>query len=147
MKTLSEILLEKLVINKETKSSNSTLDDLIFYFEIEKLMDNDDPLYKKPYITKEDFEEIKSKLEDFIERNNCNKETSKYYTNRGRKFDNNKISKKYIKDNAKWIGLNSFLKDEDTFFKKNSLYFKSNDSKKLIAMCGPYGGIKICKYE
>ena len=150
MKQITNFIIEKLRINKDIKLSNDNeeLEDLLKHFEFDKLYEIDKGrLMKQPYITKEEGEEIKQKLLDFILDNNVQKENFKYYTNRGRKFSNKKIDKDYTKDNSKLINLDKF-RDEDTLFKgDNGLKFEGNSETKVIAMSGPFGGMKICCYK
>ena len=151
MKYINSYIVEKLKLNKDINIENEDLKDLLLHFEFNRLLTGNEYGDSEPIITKEEEDEIKSKLEDFIVRNKCKKETAKYYTNRGKKFSNSKIDRDYKKNNASIIALNNkFIKlgDKAKIFQGlHGLYFKASDDDKMIAVQGPYGGIKICKYE
>lgn len=145
---LTNYIVEKLHLNKDIKVTNDDLDDLMLHFDLFDIYDKrygDDEIQK---LSDEEKTEIKDKLLDFIERNGCHKEDAKYYTNRGRKFDNPKVGRDYKKDNAAWMGIDYLISsNEKPIFKKGSLYFKISDKHKIVGMYGPYGGVKLCKYN
>lgn len=153
MKNLTIFIVERLKINKDTKikENNDVLNSILAHFEFDELLNASSTyLRKEPFLTKEEGEEIKSKLLEFIIDNNIvDVKKLKYCTNRGRKFKDKKINKDYKKDNAYWSALDLKLyKDKDAIeiYKKNGLTFKVSSEVKLIAMYGPYGGVKICEF-
>ena len=107
MKNIKEYIIEKFKITKDTASLTGyedDLNDLLLHFEFDSLYDYHIFGKIEHCMNKEDEEEIRTKLLDFLQRNDCHKETAKYYTNRGRKFNNKKIERDYKKDNAAWMG-------------------------------------------
>jgi len=147
MININEYVTEKLHLNKGIKTYNDDLESLMLHFDLFDVYDKrygNDEMQK---LSDEEKAEIKDMLLDFITRNECRKENAKYYTNRGRKFDNPKIAKDYKKDNASWMNIDMKIYNEKPIFKHGSLYFKVSDEHKIIEMCGPYGGVKICRYE
>lgn len=148
MISINEYIIEKLHLNKDIKTVNDDLIDLMVHFDLFDVYDKkygDDELHK---LSDEDKDKIKSELLDFIERNDCHKENAKYYTNRGRKFENPKVGKDYKKDTDALMGITRFIPYEaQPIFKHQSLYFKVNDKHKVVGMYGPYGGVKLCKYN
>lgn len=154
MRTLNQFIIERLKINKDTKikENNDVLNSILAHFEFDELLNaSSSYLEKEPFLTKEEGEEIKSKLLEFIIDNNIvDVKKLKYCTNRGRNFKDKKINKDYKKDNAYWMALNYKLdykaKDVIEIFKKKGLSFKVSLEVRLIAMYGPYGGVKICEF-
>ena len=149
MNTLYQYLIEKLKLTKDsqiTNTYNDSLDDLLKHFEFDSLFEIDKGrLMKEPYITKEEGEEIKNVLLDFIENNDCKKENFRYYTNRGAKFKDKKIDRDY-KKGGKYLSY-YYYNDEHILFTGNyGLKFAGNPKNKAIMMFGPLGGVKICRY-
>ena len=154
MRNLNKYLIERLKLNKYTKikENNDVLNSILAHFEFDELLNaSSSYLEKEPFLTKEESEEIQSKLLEFIIDNNIvDVKKLKYCTNRGRKFKDKKIDKDYKKDNAYWMARDHKLdykaKDTTEIFKKKVLSFKVSSEVKLIAMFGPDGGIKICEF-
>jgi len=153
MKSINHYIIEKFKLNSKNVNndnllSNKALEDLLEHFEFDKLYEIDKGrLMKKPYITEEEGEEIKKVLLKFIKENDCQKENFKYYTNRGTKFEKPKINRDYKKDDSIIINLNRFSKDHILYSCDYGLNFQANPESGIIAMTGPFGGIKMCSYK
>jgi len=153
MKTLKERIIEGLKIGTKTKVYKSTpvLDDILAHFEFDNLYEIDtERSQTEPYITKEDGEIIKNALQEFIDQNDIDKNQLAYYTGTNvNRVKDPKIAKDYNKNTATLMTLSSNIhvaKDNNQIFKKKSLRFETSAEKKMIAMFGPLGGTKICKY-
>lgn len=152
MKTLKEHIVEGLKIGTKTKVYKSTpvLDDILAHFEFDNLYEIDtERLRTEPYITKEEGETIKNALQEFIDQNDIDKNQLMYYTGSRNRVKDPKIAKDYKENSSTMRRLSSnlhFAKDNNEIFKKKSLRFETSAEKKMIAMFGPLGGTKICKY-
>ena len=154
MKQIKEFINEKLVINKDTKVNNTMspeLKNIWDHFEIDKLYEIDKGrLQNEPYITDEEGNELKEKLEDFLSKNKWDATKFKYFILAGHKFKDKKIAKDFKKHNMSVMNRNSYIsdaKDKETLFKKDSLRFDASASEKLLGMYGPYGGSKVVEFD
>lgn len=152
MKTLKEHIVEGLKIGTKTKVYKSTpvLDDILAHFEFDNLYEIDTERRQiEPYITKEEGEIIKNALQEFIDQNDIDKNQLMYYTGSRNRVKDPKIAKDYKENSSTMRRLSSnlhFAKDNNEIFKKKSLRFETSAERKMIAMFGPLGGTKICKY-
>ena len=152
MKDLKEYVVEGLKIGTKTKVYKSTpvLDDILAHFEFDNLCEIDtERSQTEPYITKEEGEIIKNALQEFIDQNDIDKNQLTYYTGSRNRVKDPKIAKDYKENSSTMRRLSSnlhFAKDNNEIFKKKSLRFETSAEKKMIAMFGPLGGTKICKY-
>jgi hypothetical protein len=153
MKNLSNYIIEKFKINSKNVNNeySDELKSLLDHFEFDKLYEIDEGRrQKEPYLTKEEGKEIMDKLDDFLIKNNANKDNFKYFIGQGHKFRDKKIAKDFKKHNPTMLWKDSALhyaKDNEKIFKKNSLYFEVSSQQKMIGMYGPFGGSKICQIE
>ena len=153
MNNLTQYLQEKLVINQNTKvitKMSPELESIWNHFEIYKLFEPTNWGDKTPFLTEEEGEELKTKLNDFLYDNHCDKTKFKYYILAGHKFRDKKIAKDFKKHNPTIIRLNSMLEfsnDKQILFKKSGLSFEVSSSNKILGMYGPYGGSKIVLLE
>ena len=153
MKSIIQFINEKLKINSQSNVSKNTevLDDILKHFEFDDLYEIDKGrLQEEPYITKEEGEEIKKLLQEFLDENNVtDKKSLKYFILQGHKFKDKKIAKDFRKHNPTVSRLNStlhFAKDNKRIYKKESLYFEVSSEVQLIGMYGPFGGSKLCYF-
>ena len=120
------------------------------HFEFDNLYEIDtERSQTEPYITNEDGEIIKNALQEFIDQNDIDKNQLTYYTGSRNRIKDPKIAKDYKENSSTIRRLSSNLhvaKDNNEIFKKKSLRFETSAEKKMIAMFGPLGGTKICKY-
>ena len=153
LSSLDDYILEKFKINSKNVNNeySDELKSLLEHFEFDKLYEVDEGrLQKEPYLTKEEGKEIMDKLDDFLVKNNANKDNFKYFIRQGYKFRSNKIAKDFKKHNPTMLWKDGALhnaKDNERIFKKNSLYFEVSSEVKMIGMYGPFGGAKICQIE
>ena len=154
MKKIKSFILEKLIINKDTKVNNSMspeMQSIWDHFEIDKLYEPDSGrLEKEPFLTEEEGNEMIKKLEDFLSKNKWDATKFKYFILAGHKFKDKKIAKDFKKHNPTIMWKNSdisYAKDKETLYKKDSLYFDASASKKLLGMYGPYGGSKVVEFN
>ena len=160
MKTINNYINEKLVIGKNIIHKNQNtknidemspeLESIWNNFEIDKLFEPSNWGNKTPFLTNEEGEELKIKLNDFLDNNHCDKTKFKYFILAGHKFRDKKIAKNFKKHNPTIIRLNSILEfsnDKQILFKKDSLRFEVSSSNKILGMYGPYGGSKIVLLE
>ena len=153
MKNLKDIILEKLVINKDTKVNNlmsPEMQSIWDHFEMDKLYTPIGYGDTEPFLTKEEGNEMIEKLEDFLSKNKWDANKLSYFIGTGHKFKDNKIAKDFKKHNSTIMNKNdyiSYAKDKERLYKKNSLYFEASASKKLLGMYGPYGGSKVVEFN
>lgn len=154
MKKIKSFILEKLIINKDTKINNSMspeMQSIWDHFEMDKLYEPDiGRLQKEPFLTEEEGKEMIKKLEDFLMKNKWDANKFKYFILAGHKFKDNKIAKDFKKNNLSVMNRNSFInnaEDKETIFKKNSLRFDASASEKLLGMYGPFGGSKVVEFN
>lgn len=150
MKNLKDIITEKLKVSSNSNVDNSSqeLDDIVYHFMIDSFVDGTNG-YEEKFITQEEENKIKERLEDFIKANNVKYDNLKYFANRGYKSGNKKIDKDFKTNTNDWESLNwklNFAKDKKRLFKKGGLCFEVSPDKKIIGMGGPYGGMKFCTY-
>jgi len=154
MISIIQFINEKLTINSKsniTDGDDEVLDDILAHFEFNDLYErhigiNDN----SPFLNKDEGEEIKNILKDFIKENNISKDSLKYYIQQGYKFKDKKIAKDFRKHNPTCSSIDmtlNFSDDKKQLYKKNSLYFEVSVKNGIIGMFGPYGGAKYCTFK
>ena len=152
MKKIKSFILEKLIINKDTKVNNSMspeMQSIWNHFEMDRLYTPLGYGDTEPFLTEEEGKEMIEKLENFLMKNKWDAGKLKYFIGMGHKFKDKKIAKDFKKHNPSIMNRNSYIsyaKDKETLFEKGSLRFVASASEKLLGMYGPYGGSKVVEY-
>lgn len=153
MKKIKSFILEKLIINKDTKVNNSMspeMKSIWDHFEMDRLYTPIGYGDTEPFLTEEEGKEMIEKIEDFLSKNKWDATKFKYFIGMGHKFKDKKIAKDFKKHNPSIMNRNSYIsyaKDKQTLFKKDSLRFDASASEKLLGMYGPYGGSKVVEFN
>lgn len=153
MKDLTSIIInainEAIRINKNTKLSNADVEDIIVHFDLYRMLEPYDNTEHKPILTKDELNEIRKKLEEFVKQYDIDK--LEYYSccMKYTKMDP-KIAKDYKRarnkvDDIQWEFRHSKTNYPEQLFKKGGFEIEVNKDKGMIARYGPYGGAWFCK--
>lgn len=158
MKNLKDFLYEDFSVTKKGNINKfkyiPETGDVVRYFELEELCDDQKNKFKRAFISEEELEEIAEKLDDFFEKvqnepDYKSIDSFTYVSNkRERSINNNgEVNGKFKRDTyiaqAAEQAFN-MSSDKDIIFKKETITIETSISEGLVIIIGPYGGIRIC---
>lgn len=152
MRSLKDIICEDFTLKGKGKINTADIEkavnDIIYYFEIDKLASGDNS-YKHSFITNKELVMITEKIEEFFNKINSFDPAKFIYTGNDNMTTNDDIIKKRYAYNSEKIGsiliLLRYNDNTEILFRKDSLSLKCNVSKRIIGLGGPYGGFKVCE--